>query len=41
MVSSFLSDRYKCRGAQYVIFGLISMIGYIMAIVAKAEQKNL
>lgn len=41
MIASYFSDRYRVRGAQYVIFGTISMIGYIMTLSAKPEQTNL
>lgn len=41
MVASYFSDKYKVRGAQFLIFGVISMIGYIIALVAKPEQNKL
>jgi hypothetical protein len=41
MVASYFSDKYKVRGVQFVAFGVISMIGYIIALVAKKEQNQL
>lgn len=41
MVASYFSDRYKVRGVQFVIFGVISMIGYIIALVVNKEQNKL
>lgn len=41
MVASYFSDKYKVRGVQFVIFGVISMIGYIIALVVRRDQNKL
>lgn len=41
MVASYFSDKYKIRSAQFIIFGLISVIGYIIALTVSAEQNKL
>ena len=41
MVASYVSDKAKMRGPQFVIFGLISIVGYIIALTARKEQNNL
>lgn len=41
MFASWISDKYHLRGPQVVIYGTLGIIGYGMALSARADQTGL